>query len=375
SSGEYSVWVDVALSSAMPRVDLPLPVVDSDSGVMLYKSEIDTTYNLIRESQMAIMQPKFYPVQAGDPWNLPDLPGMDMSELMTATDLPEGNTPRPSDDDEDKPEANADPFKDKTNKEKIDLQRKMLEDARTQIASGTWKEAHRNLKAVLQSNPISSIESEAKALISQTEKALIASSIRQLDTIMEQPNDPGKVAIWFNDDSVEAGKTYRYRLRASLWNRYVGRAKNLADDADAEKVVIQGEWSLPSRPIEVAPSVHFFVSTRSVRDGEASVEVFKWDKGTWIKKRYDVAVGDAIGGNEEVKGRTETVSFATGAIVLDIEESRDFAMRERRGEGKFEYRPNESVVITYFDSNDGRVKKMYYDKSHPLFKQLSDVAL
>ncbi|MBL8881019.1 MAG: hypothetical protein JNG88_18035, partial [Phycisphaerales bacterium] len=29
-------------------------------------------------------------------------------------------------------------------------------------------------------------------------------------------------AVWFHDDSVEAGKTYRYRMRVNVWNRYVG---------------------------------------------------------------------------------------------------------------------------------------------------------
>ena len=54
------------------------------------------------------------------------------------------------------------------------------------------------------------------------------------------------MATWFHDDTVEPGKTYRYRLRVDLWNRYVNEPKNLANPEDARRVVLAGEWSQPA---------------------------------------------------------------------------------------------------------------------------------
>ena len=51
------------------------------------------------------------------------------------------------------------------------------------------------------------------------------------------------VVVWAHDDSAEPGRTYRYRARVGLWNRYVGRPELLRDPARAHDSVILGRWS------------------------------------------------------------------------------------------------------------------------------------
>ena len=134
-------------------------------------------------------------------------------------------------------------------------------------------------------------------------------------------------AVWFHDDTVEAGKTYQYRMRVKLWNRYVGRTRAVKNAEDAKVPVVLGEWSFPSDPITVTPSTYFFLSGGQPNENSASVDVWKWRKGFWKKQRFDVTIGDVIGEVRNIKtGEYSTegeevaadVDFTTGAAVLDL---------------------------------------------------------
>jgi len=189
-------------------------------------------------------------------------------------------------------------------------------------------------------------------------------------------------AVWFHDDSVEAGKTYRYRMRVRLWNRYVGRLRDVKDPEYAKKPVVVGEWSYPSEPVTVTPSTYFFFS--GARPPEtASVDVWKWRQGLWLRERFDVKVGDVIGGVENVKtggydeeGDEEKadVDFTTGAVVLDMRFDEPVAERIQGKDEVFSYRDKTSTVMVYLDPADGQVKEkvLMFDRRDPKKKELED---
>ncbi|MBI5865892.1 MAG: hypothetical protein HZB38_15595 [Planctomycetes bacterium] len=209
--------------------------------------------------------------------------------------------------------------------------------------------------------------------------------------LVTSPDDDKLPAVFFHDDTVEAGKTYRYRSRVNVWNRYVGRIRSLKDPEGAKLATLHGEWSFWSDPVTITPSTYFFV--RSLKPGTDRVvlEVWKWIGGKWIKRPFEASVGEMIGGEvtlkpEEVehlakdepkddkkasdKGRLE--NFTTGAIVLDIRVDEPTHVRVAKGKGAFDYREQKTLVVVYLDPADGQVKERTQaaDQSDPLRKKL-----
>lgn len=205
-------------------------------------------------------------------------------------------------------------------------------------------------------------------------------------TPLIQHPERGTPAVWFHDDSVEAGKTYRYRMRVKLWNRYVGRMKALVTPGDARKALIAGEWSQPSEPVTVTPRTYFFVSGGVTgKPSAVGAEVWRWLDGNWIKQRFDVEVGDTIGGERRVKtGKYDDkgdevlamVDFNTGAVVTDVRKEEVKVRLPGKG-GSFTHRPVDSLVVAYVDPADGQVKERAaeLDRSDPIRNKLKEEEL
>lgn len=206
--------------------------------------------------------------------------------------------------------------------------------------------------------------------------------------LVEHPEKPGVPAIWFHDDTVEAGKTYQYRMRVRMWNRYVNQPKSLARAEDAAKATLEGEWSSPTDPITVAPATHFFVRGMKPDSSAALVEVWKWRRGHWVKQNFEVNVGDVVGGIRKMdpvegelaagdekdggRARKVDVNFETGAIVLDLRIAKKFPRRIAGSKGAFQWTEGESLVMTYLDPADGQVKErsQAMDANDPIRKML-----
>lgn len=204
---------------------------------------------------------------------------------------------------------------------------------------------------------------------------------RPAQTLITKPGSE-QVAVWFHDDTVEAGKTYRYRMRVNLWNRYVGRTKAVVNPADATRTEIVGAWSEPSDPITVTPETYFFVNGPVAgKSGAAGLDVWRWREGKWLKERFNVEVGDVIGGVKKVKvgvddeGKDERadVDFTTGAVVLDLRFDEEVNERLAGKEG-FKTTKRKSLVLTYLDPADGQVKQRVqaFDQGDPLRKKLEE---
>ncbi len=191
------------------------------------------------------------------------------------------------------------------------------------------------------------------------------------------------LTVWVDDGGVEAGKTYRYRVRLWLWNRLVGRRGAVLDASDAARAVLIGEWSQSSEPIKAAPRTHFFVLGPSVGKRAANVEVWRWRRGWWLRKLFTVAVGDAIGGVRRVRlpGRDESdrpirdeVDFDTGVVLLGLhEESRAKRVADQES-GRFAWLTESMIVAVCVHSVDGRVEERLarLDRSSELRKRLRE---
>lgn len=421
--GNWSEWVDVE-SKAMPQLEAPEPVIDDATGEILNKDEIDQAFALVKQSQNVLMQPDFYEVETGDIWDIPPLDGL-AEEPAEEPEKPREREPAPP-----RPEPTRQPptvnrggpgrtgGTGRAGRSGTDLldpgpgpgaasgaaaQARERNQARAQAvkdlkaaqraAQKREFDAARQLIQTVISNADASpnhkrVAERLLAKIERVEKpgsATLVGTARASaqDTALIQHPESREPAVWFHDDTVEGGKTYSYRMRVKLWNRYVGQPRPLVDDEGAKQTLLAGEWSLPSEPITVAPSHYFFV--RSPRQGQPvlSVDVWKWRKGSWLKQTFDVGVGDIIGGVRKVsiddvgadgKESREDVDFSTGAVVLDIRLDEPVRRRESAGRGEFRVRERQSAVLVYLDPADGQVKRrvMEFDKTDPIQAMLED---
>lgn len=197
--------------------------------------------------------------------------------------------------------------------------------------------------------------------------------------------ETGEVAVWFHDDTVQPGRVYRYRMRVLLWNRYLGVPRPLKNPEDARKVVLAGQWSEPTEPLEVRALSYFFVQGRKSGEPAARVEVWRLHKGAWLKQSFDVAVGDVVGKpvlvetdelDDELKPKEEQVDFSTGAVVLDIRFDDSVRVRQTRRDGSFSYSRKPSVTIVYLDPGDGTIHEhtQVLDRGDPARKWLEQQA-
>lgn len=417
ASGDFSDWEDVPTSDALPEIDLPDPVFDDRTGEVVNQAELDSAYAFVKSYQQYLMQPPFYPIEAGSEWTFPPLPGHEtLAEQYEGEEEEEEDEPvvvdqprqprggggmrppggggmRPPGGGGMRPPGSGGGRRPPTepDKDANAIAREDLKKARKLLAQKDLRGAMNAAEDVMKDTSVRrSYRRQAERLYKIAQRRLDEMENRttgpppraQVEFITSpETNDP---AVWVHDDSVEPGKTYRYRMRVKLWNRYAGRRSSLKNPEDAEKTVITGEWSLPSVPVTVAPKRHFFV--RGPRFGEpaASVDVFTWYKGNWLRETFDVRVGEVIGDtvetktgeyDEDLRPKKEPVRFSTGAIVLDIRMDEPVLYRRSAGrEGEFAYRDTESLVLVYLDPADGQVKERLSDtdRSDPLYDRLKE---
>ncbi len=437
ADGTFGEWEDVSPSKAMPTVEVPTPIIDDRSGAVLNQAELDQAFERVRAYQDALLQPPFYEWKGGDPWEVPPLRGHeDVEEEEPEADKPtprEPDRPRAPQPPPPRPPPGTPPPGQRPGSlppggfgggppggfsggppgvppgqrpggvgggaggdNKAAARReiaKALSDASKALARNP-QESQRLAQSVL-SNPHKTRADERRAndILRRAEKALQRLQERAAgprpggaEAALIVDPETSEPAVWFHDDSVTPGKTYRYRLRVKLWNRYVGRMQSLKDPAQARQAVLVGEWSLPSDPVTVAARKHFFVRGPRPRGTEptASVDVFTWHEGAWLKESFDVQVGDVIGGRRETRiaerddenrPKRAMVDFTTDALVLDIRPDEPTLQRRLAGKsGEFAYSARPSLVLVYLDPADGQVKERVAaaDLNDRLYKKLND---
>ncbi|MEW6251089.1 MAG: hypothetical protein AB1716_10610 [Planctomycetota bacterium] len=438
-NGEWSSWEDVRPGKWRPRLTLPEPMYDS-RGELQNSADIDQALERVRALRGMLIQTPFYAIEGGAYWEIPVLPGLEEPEEEDEDELEEPRKPReprtprqptytppaggrggppmpmggrggpPMGGGRGAPMGggrggppiggrggppSAAPTRAPQGSNPRQLAQQQIRDARKALARKQFNEAMSLASGVVSNTELPrSIRSIARDIVREAEKRLrqndpqLAVTPDQLGNV-RHPDRSGDVAVWFHDDSVEPGKTYRYRLRVKLWNRYVGR-RNLVreeDKAKADQVLLDGDWSTATSPVTVAPKRHFFVKAAAINEPAAQVDVFAWHKGNWVRDTFKVRVGDVIGGPSEVRvpdpdaelddterTKKEIVDFATGAIVLEVREQPVMVRRSAGREGEFAYREAKSLVVVYLDPADGQVKERVadIDRNNPEYARLRE---
>jgi len=435
ASGKWSGWKLISQTTAMPKVEVPEPVFDDEEGTLINKQELDEAFTLVKQEQVRIMQPPFYVVDDGDEWMLPPLKGLEQrtaeeqeeteqvareSERVSDEGLRPSGRPglrppgsgrglrpgagrglRPAGEPGLRPgrgvgprgmqPGGASPRGDKAERRR--WIRQQLLEARKALAQKDYNTARQIAEDLLREDVITpGMRRDAEKILKLADRRLQREQSRQSLVVDRRliPVEPIRHpetradAVWFHDDTVEPGKTYRYRMRVRLWNRYVGQLKPVKNDDLARQAVIVGAWSLPTRPVTVPPNTYFFVRGAVPGSDSASVEVWKWRKGRWVKELFDVRVGDVIGGKKRIKTDEfdadlqpvyADVDFSTGAVVLDLRPDARI-MQRIPGKQGFTYREQESLVLVYLDPADGRVKEKaaLLDRYDPVRKRLEESA-
>ena len=431
ASGEWSDWKLVQSNAAQPQLEIADPIFDSETGDLVNKGEVDQAFRLVKAEQNTLVQPPFLYIEDGDSWDIPPLHGWEPEAddqppdtgdepVTAAPPTPTGPFGRPGAPSEGGRQApppvggarggragggrseggggrggltgsfNAGAS---AADQKREARRQIvaaLKEARQLLRQKQWTAA-REIGARVKQDPLTmrGHKKDADLIIRKADRELQKErgSITPfgqrppVEQFITNP-DNNSVATWYHDDTVEAGKTYRYRLRVQLWNRYVGQMRALADPEDAKQAVLRGDWSFPSDPITVTPSEYFFV--KGGQESAASFEVWTWRKGSWLKRRFDAQVGDVIG---EVAHNVRTgeldavggevkadIDFETGAIVLDVRPSEKFMHRVAGKDGSFSYQEKQSAIVLYLDPADGQVKEKValLDRYDPIQARLEE---
>ena len=166
----------------------------------------------------------------------------------------------------------------------------------------------------------------AERSIAKTERDLRALGVdpdsqeAESDPFAELASD--EILVWGHDLTVEAGRTYQYRVTVSVYNPFFGKKRSLVEDQQnlAEAFVLNSEPSEWSESVRIHPFSRVFITSASRGGpgvhgfGRAMAEVYLFFKGIQRMEKFTVTPGEVIGGVRD------GIDFSTRLFVLDIVE-------------------------------------------------------
>ncbi|MFC1677936.1 hypothetical protein ACFL3G_12860 [Planctomycetota bacterium] len=180
-------------------------------------------------------------------------------------------------------------------------------------------------------------EKKRLAKLKESAKSLSVDSIyEELEDIrISEDIDLGQMdtllTLWANDDTVECGKSYRYRLRVGVFNPIAGTnqfgesSKHLKN-----KVVLWSKYCYPPDIVDIPQMSYFFPNKVQESTNTVTLQVFKYELGYWYSEKFTVEPGELIGEavkakKKEKKGARateaelpETIDYSTGAVLVDV---------------------------------------------------------
>jgi hypothetical protein len=158
------------------------------------------------------------------------------------------------------------------------------------------------------------------------------------------------IKIWVHDDTVQPGKTYRYKLRYILSNPVAGTSNTCQNPKDAEVAWIASADSDWSTPINVESDTSFYAL-----DNKHGIhfEIFKWMKGAWQMQDFQANPGDRVGATDPV---TKT-DFDTGWTLVDVRED-----PEGNNDNK--------VLVLVSDNGTVKEKEIRLDRQNQNYRKL-----
>lgn len=149
--------------------------------------------------------------------------------------------------------------------------------------------------------------------------------------------------LWAHDDTVEPGKSYRYRIRIGVFNPTAGTDKLVEQDKWlSDKVILWSDFSQPTEAVEIPKKLYFFpLDIREVAKS-VTVRIYKYVLGHWYGQKFNVNPGEIIGRVVEIKAEKEqsetvegldtitvpvpkTIDYSIGAVYVDCARVRDWS--------------------------------------------------
>lgn len=176
-------------------------------------------------------------------------------------------------------------------------------------------------------------------------------------TPMTDLSKASPLAFWAHDDTVEPGKSYRYRIRLGVFNPIAGTEQFDSQYVSRKNdVILWSEFSQVTEVVSIPGRMYFFAKGIEAAK-TVTVQVSKLVLGSWYSKDFPVKQGEVIGGivESETKKPTsiggigglrpsyrleddvrepEVIDYDTGAVMVDVVAVNDWLvgskMRERR---------------------------------------------
>ncbi len=396
--GSYSEWADI--EAYMPAVlpDLPeVEIVPGRKGPIPTKPTRDRVSEFfnarLRKHQVDLFRPMFPARKHGDNWEYATFAEIDLAAL----DQEFCNKPNNEQCDPRPYAVQAEAEEEERPKSDRELIQEALIHARSLLDQGLWADARRAADAVLRMPGITSADQREVERITElaeqgqqdeaTRRRTPRSSDKE-DVPTERRRSRYQI-VWAHDAAPEvdggaaSGKTYQYRMRIRLYNRYCAIPSDLADSDDAKRVFVVGEWSEPTAEVVIPSDTQFFLTSGnpSLASG-AKVTIYKWYEGVWVKHTFRAVVGAHLGGQarEQVGqlpgGRPDRpqIDFSTGATVVDIDYDYMFRPKKRRGRRGFTIEPPKpTVALVYADaSGELRQRILAADRTSAEHKSFKD---
>jgi hypothetical protein len=140
--------------------------------------------------------------------------------------------------------------------------------------------------------------------------------------VVQQPVPPGQALPqdkipeywigWAHDDSVEPGRTYRYRVTYTIRSPLFGAGNFCNPPKLADTLALTSPPSAWSKEVRIPLRTSFYVASNPSSNGMVRFEVFTWQGGVKRGKVFELQPGDIIGGT------ADGVSFNTGWTVVDV---------------------------------------------------------
>jgi hypothetical protein len=170
----------------------------------------------------------------------------------------------------------------------------------------------------------------------QTQNAALTAPFDPTRLPLDLKGMPPEILMWAHDDTAQAGKTYRYRMRVKMKNPLYHTFGLAANEADTAKFALESPWSDWKEVTAPRTTEFFFAQTHQSLIAKTvtsvTVEVFRHEKGQWMKETFTVSPGDGIGGVkttvDNTTGLKTNIDFSTGMTLVDLRpEARDKDLR------------------------------------------------
>jgi len=170
------------------------------------------------------------------------------------------------------------------------------------------------------------------------DRSVLEELYKKLDELLiTEKTDMAKIdkplVFWAHDDTVEAGRTYRYRIRLGVFNPIAGTSRIRPEDRQYKnKAILWSDWSQATEQIQIPERLYFFPQRIQEAAKRVTVKVFKYVLGYWYGEVFPVNQGELIGkavpyepdktvnSDEAAEDLAvpDTIDFSTDAVMVDV---------------------------------------------------------